>query len=239
MPSELTQADIQAALTRFGNQLLENRNHFIRLALLEAARFGMPQATIALDDMAAALGFYPPLPTNQAAYLAGPFAAWQTDPKQPALDRLPEVEPLAVYDRASSAFGLFPPGMSVGPAEIVVAMCSLIQDLSPPDYYRLFQWAMARVKAQISGGTLAEAEEQAGWEHIPDEEVIVPGGSLYPTYQQAADPQAVEHYATIARTARRGRPASRAGPAHLQRKQGSRRIGGFSQRSALARAIPP
>lgn len=187
MPSELSQSGIQTVLAQFGNQLLENRNHFIRLVLLEEARFGMPQATIAmLDDMAAALGFYPPLPTNQAAYLAGPFAMWREHPNQPTLDQMPEVHPLAVFDRASSAFGLFPPGMSVGPAEIVVAMCSLIHDLSPPDYYRLFQWAMARVKAQISGCTLAEAEEQAGWEHIPDEEVIVPGGPLYPTYQQAA-----------------------------------------------------
>ncbi len=188
MPSELTPTTMHTIMARFGNQLLEDKNQFIRLVLMEAARFGMPAPMIAmLDDMAAALGFYPPLPTNQAAYLAGPFAMWQTDSRQqPTVDQMPEVYPLALLDRTYSTFGLFPPGMTVGPAEIVVAMSSLIQDLSPPDYYRLFQWAMARVKAEISGCTLSEAEEQAGWEHISDEEVIAPGGSLFATYQQAA-----------------------------------------------------
>jgi hypothetical protein len=52
------------------------------LVLAEAASYGMPPQVIAtLDDVAAMLGLYEPLPANQAAHVAGAHGAVAHHPR--------------------------------------------------------------------------------------------------------------------------------------------------------------
>src|SRR5579859_6085401 len=84
---------------------------FLRLVLAEAASYGMPPQVIAtLDDVAAMLGFYEPLPANQAAYVGGPMVQWRTAREQPIHETVVDVERLALKQRCLIAFGGAPPG---------------------------------------------------------------------------------------------------------------------------------
>lgn len=174
-------------LTRSGDP-----SQFLRLVLAEAGSFGMPgQAIAVLDDIAAMLGYYAPLPAGQSAHLAGPLVTWRAHPDQPTFESVQEVEALAFKQRALIAFGAGKPGQMVGTAEIVCAMGNIIKGTSPPEYYDVFQWASLDTLAILSGDPpekiIKDPEKQAnGWKIIPDDEVIKPGGRLYPTYQEVA-----------------------------------------------------
>ncbi len=139
-----------------------------------------------LDDLAAMLGFYEPIPVGQAAHLAGPLVVWRTHPKQPTFERIDEVERLAYKQRALLAFGGGKPGQMVGSAEIVIACGNLVQGTSPPEYWDLFQWASLDVLSILTGNppeTILADPGKKAWRLIPDDEVLTPGGRLYPTYQ--------------------------------------------------------
>ena len=164
--------------------------NYLRLVLAEAAKFGMPGDVIAaLDDIAALLGFYDPLPANQAAHIAGPIVQWRTHPDQPTFDRSPDVEALAYAQRALIAFSGGKPHHMVGTAEIVIAMGNIIEGESPPEYYEVFTWASVDVLKTLTDQTEEEIfvqENRKDWKKITDAEVVEPGGRLYPTYQEVA-----------------------------------------------------
>jgi hypothetical protein len=62
---------------------------FLRLVLAQAGGYGMPGSVIAmLDDIAAMLGFYQPLPKGPSGALAGPLVTWRTHPNQPTLESI-------------------------------------------------------------------------------------------------------------------------------------------------------
>src|SRR5207237_350968 len=115
---------------------------FLRLVLAEAASYGMPPQVVAtLDDVAAMLGFYDPLPAGQAAHVAGPLVRWRTDRRQPTIERVTDVEALAFKQRCLIAFGGAASGHMVGTAEIVCAMGNLhtAEEVRPPKlYWELF-----------------------------------------------------------------------------------------------------
>lgn len=165
-------------------------SNFLRLVLAEAASYGMPGDVIAtLDDVAAMLGFYDPIPEGQAAHLAGPLVLWRTHPSQPTMDRIHDVEKLAYHQRALIAFGGGKTGQMVGTAEIVLAMSNLVGGTSPLEYYEVFQWASLDV-LEILLGTPPEQSlkdpTKKGWKLITDDEVLKPTGRLYTTYQTIA-----------------------------------------------------
>jgi hypothetical protein len=138
---------------------------FLRLVLAEAASYGMPPQIVAtLDDVAAMLGFYNPLPMGQAAHVAGPIVTWRTDRRQPSIERIADVEALAMKQRFLVAFGGAPPGHTVGTAEIVCAMGNLHKDLGmPAEYYDVFHWASTDVLSKLTGQTPEEVLKEKGW----------------------------------------------------------------------------
>ena len=112
---------MQSPLTQLGRT-----GPFLRLVLAEAAVYGMPAQVIAtLDDVAAVLGFYDPLPVGQVAHLGGPLVQWRSSVQQPTFERITDVEALALKQRALIAFGGAPIDQMVGTAEIVCAMGNL------------------------------------------------------------------------------------------------------------------
>jgi hypothetical protein len=163
---------------------------FLRLVLAEAASYGMPPQVIAtLDDVAAMLGLYEPLPANQAAHVAGPMVQWRTTRVQPTHETVVDVEHLALKQRCLIAFGGAPPGHMVGTAEIVSAMGNLhtAEEVRPPKpYWELFQWAATDVLSKLTGDPPEVVLKAKGWPAISDDDVLRPGGRLYPTYQEVA-----------------------------------------------------
>jgi hypothetical protein len=156
---------------------------FLRLVLAEAANYGMPPQVVAtLDDVAAMLGFYEPLPSGQAGHLAGPIVRWQTDRRQPTHEHVHEVDRLAMKQRALVAFGGAPADHRIGTAEIVSAMGNCHKDFSPEEFYAVFCWASADVLATLTGQKPEQIRKDKGWAAISDDDVVRPGGRLYPTY---------------------------------------------------------
>jgi hypothetical protein len=162
-------------------------SNFLRLILAEAGSYGMPGDVIAvLDDVAAMLGYYDPVPRGQAAHLAGPLVNWRTHPRQPTIDSFVDVEKLAFKQRALIAFGGGKPGQMVGTAEIVCAMGNIIAGTAPPEYYEIYQWASLDVLSTLLGEKpeeLLKDPSKQGWKLIADDEVVTPGGRLYQIYQ--------------------------------------------------------
>src|ERR1700692_3606137 len=79
---------------------------FLRLVLAQAGGYGMPGSVIAmLDDIAAMLGFYKPLPEGPSGHLAGPLVVWRSHPNQPTMESIEEMLRLAYQQRALTAFG--------------------------------------------------------------------------------------------------------------------------------------
>ena len=176
---------MQSPLTQSGRS-----GSFLRRVVAEAASYGMPPQVIAsLDDVAAMLGFYDPLPAGQAAHVAGPIVNWRTAHTQPSFERVIEVEHLALKQRCIIAFGGAPAGHMVGTAEIVCAMGNLhtAQEIRPPEpYWELFQWAATDVLSKLTGDPPAIVLKHKDWPAISDDDVLRPGGRLYPTYQEVA-----------------------------------------------------
>jgi hypothetical protein len=164
--------------------------NFLRLVLAECANFGMPGSTIAtLDDIAAMLGMYNPIPLGQAAHLAGPLINWRTHPSQPSFERIHDIEKLVFKQRALISFGGGRPGQMVGTSEIVCALGNIIQGECPSEYWEVFQWASLDVLSILTGVTPEEAlkdPSKKGWKLILDDEVLKPGGRLYQSYQEIA-----------------------------------------------------
>ena len=177
---------------------------FLRLVLAECASYGMPAQVIAtLDDIAAMLGYYAPLPSGPAAALSGPGTTWQTNRHQPTHDRFVDVERLATKQRALIAFGGGPDDHRVGTAEIVNAMVNLHKPQMPPEYYEIWTWASTDVLVKIMGSRPDDIRKEKGWPVVLDADVLKPGGRLFPTY--------VEMATSIRRTAigmEAGRPSS-------------------------------
>ena len=74
---------------------------FLRLVLAEAINYGIPPQVIAtLDDVAAMLGCYEPLPEGQAAHLAAPLVTWRTHKYQPDYQDIVDIQLLAYKQRA-------------------------------------------------------------------------------------------------------------------------------------------
>ena len=160
---------------------------FLRLVLAEAVRYGMPpQAIATLDDVAAMLGFYDPLPTGAAAQIAGPMAIWRTHPDQPILERVGDVERLAYKQRCLIAFGGAAPDHMVGTAEIVCAMGNLHRKSGVPREYRdIFEWATVDVLTILTGHTREAINKERKYPTaISDDDVLMPGGRLHGTYQE-------------------------------------------------------
>ncbi len=156
---------------------------FLRLVLAEAGRYGMPQQVIAtLDDVAAMIGFYDPLPKGQAAHLGGPVVTWRTDPRQPTMERVHDVERLALKQRALIAFGGAPADHQVGTAEIVVALGNGHKANVPPEFFDVFTWASVDVLATLQQRSPQSVREEKKWPEIPDADVLKPGGRLHATY---------------------------------------------------------
>jgi len=170
--------------------LMESRNagSFLRLVLAEAALYGMPPQVLAtLDDLASLLGHVRPLAANQVAALAGPLCVWRSTPGQPVIERVAELEALALKQRALLAFGGAAPGHMVGTAEIVVAAGNLMQGTIPSEYLEVYHWAAADVL-----GTLKDVAPEKVWADrawsplVADDDVLRPGGRLHPTYVEIA-----------------------------------------------------
>ena len=191
---------MQSPLTQSGRS-----GSFLRLVLAESASYGMtPQVIASLDDVAAMLGLYDPLPANQAAHVAGPVVNWRTTHNQPSFERVIEVEHLALKQRCIIAFGGAPAGHMVGTAEIVCAMGNLhtAEEIRPPKpYWELFQIRSAAYRAttgnpaaraatdvllKLTGDPPAIVLKHKDWPAISHDDVLRPGGRLYPTYQEVA-----------------------------------------------------
>jgi hypothetical protein len=163
---------------------------FIRLVLAQAAAYGMPTQIVALiDDCAAILGLYDPLPETVRTQMAGPFATWRSHANQPSIDHIEDVERLARKQRVLIAFNGFEPDHMVGPAEIVVAMSNMHKDRMPPAYWEVFTWASAHTWAALKyAGSRSEARrkicDERKWPWIEDAEVLLPGGRLNQTYSE-------------------------------------------------------
>jgi hypothetical protein len=164
--------------------------NFLRLVLSEAGQWGMPGNVIMmLDDCAALLGLYDPVPKGPAEYVAGPFTMWRTHPGQPTFERIADVEALAYKQRALICFGGGRPGETVGTAEICIAMGNILRGMSPPEYYDVFTWAAIDVLRIITGDSVDKIlsdPTKKGWREIPDAEVLKPGGRLYQCYTEVA-----------------------------------------------------
>jgi hypothetical protein len=75
----------------------------------------------------------------------------------------------------------------VGTAEIVIAMGNIVKGTSPEEYYDVFTWASIDVLKQLTHRTeddIRTDDNKKDWKRISDEEVVKPGGRLYPTYQE-------------------------------------------------------
>jgi hypothetical protein len=185
MDHPMTDKEIQVA-RGLVQQLATHPNSLVRLILLEASRFGMPANLIALlDEIGAMLGFHPALPSNQLGYLAGPLSVWRTDPRMPTMERTPELEALAMKQRADVIFGQAGPAM-IGPAEIVVAMGNLIDGTMPDAYRDLFHWAAARTMSELDGQTAEQWCADHKWPFVGNDDVLAPAGRLYGTYVEVA-----------------------------------------------------
>lgn len=166
--------------------------NFLRLVLAQAGGFGVPPDVIAtLDDLAAMLGYYDPLPKGPAEHLAGPFINWRAHPNQPTFERVQDVERLAFKQRALIAFGAGRPNETVGTAELCIAMGNLLKadEQVPMDYQEVFWWAALDVLPVITGRSvesLLRDPEKRHWKIIPDRDVLTPGGRLYGTYVDLA-----------------------------------------------------
>lgn len=161
---------------------------FLRLVLAESARYGMPPQVIAtLDDVAAMLGFYEPLPKSVASLVAGPLVTWRTHPDQPFTERVTDVEGLSYKQRCLIAFGGGQPGHMVGTAEIVCAMGNLHNDESVPEHYReIFDWAVVDVLHILTGDEKEEIIDVKKLRATTDDDVVRPGGRLNAIYQEMA-----------------------------------------------------
>lgn len=162
---------------------------FLRLVLALAGSHGMPQQVIAtIDDVAAMLGFYDPLPRGQAAHLAGPLVTWRTDANQPTHERIVDIERLAYHQRALVAFGGAEPDHMVGTAEIVCAMGNTHKANMPKEYIEVYHWAGAHVAAALEGssGSRLQAFKDRKWDVVSDDDVLRPGGKYHATYVQIA-----------------------------------------------------
>src|SRR5437588_7056530 len=105
------------------------------------------------------------------------------------MERVIEAEHLALKQRCLIEFGGAPAGHMVGTAEIVCAMGNLhtAEEVRPPKpYWELFQWAATDVMARLTGKPKATVLKDKGWPAIGDDEVLRPGGRLYPAYQATA-----------------------------------------------------
>jgi hypothetical protein len=164
--------------------------NFLRLCLAETANYGVPGHILAtLDDLAAMLGLYDPLPKGPAEHLASPFTMWRTHPSQPTMERVHDVEKLAYAQRATIAFGGGRSGETVGTGEILIACGNILKGESPPEYFDVFTWAALDCLRIITGETtekILSDPGKRGWTIIPDKEVLIPGGRLYQTYQTIA-----------------------------------------------------
>lgn len=162
---------------------------FLRLVLAEAASYGMPPLVVAtLDDIAAMLGMYHPVSSGQSAYMAGPFSTWRSDRRQPTNERLPELEQLALKQRALIVFGGGPEGHLVGTAEIVLAMGNTHRELVPEPDWEVFRWAAADAMSKLLGISPARYCDNQEWTSVPkDDDVLKPGGKYNETYQKLAD----------------------------------------------------
>ena len=91
--------------------------------------------------------------------------------------------------RSLAAFGGGRPGHMIGTAEIVIACGNILQGMSPPEYYEIFQWAGVDVLKILTGDTietiLADPSKK-GWKLILDADVLQPGGRLHKTYETIA-----------------------------------------------------
>ena len=161
---------------------------YLRLVLAEAASYGMPPQVVAtLDDIAAMMGFYEPLPDGQAHWMGSTVMPnWQYDRRASSVERITDVEALALKQRAMIAFGHMPPGHLCGTAEIVCAMGNLTENSIPKPFFEVFQWATVDVQATLTDKTPAEIRQERNWPEILDSDVIRPGGRLNATYQQIA-----------------------------------------------------
>jgi len=161
---------------------------YLRMVLAEAGQYGMPgNVIVMLDDLAAMLGFYEPMQPSQTKHLAGPLVTWRTHPQQPTWERIHDVEALAFKQRALIAFGGAPPDHMVGTAEIAIAMGNILKGTAPDAYYEVYTWASIDVLKQLTHRTeedILSDDNKKKWKHIPDDEVLKPGGRLYPTYQE-------------------------------------------------------
>lgn len=156
---------------------------YLRLVLAEAAAYGMPPQVIAtLDDVAAMLGFYAPIPANLQNHIAGPLVQWQTDRKQPHFARVNDLEALALKQRTLLAFGGGPEHHRVGTAEIVVALGNCHKEAMPPEYWDIFTWASTRVLQILEQVDPDALRKERDWPHIRDEDVLLPSGRLHRTY---------------------------------------------------------
>ena len=161
---------------------------FLRLVLAEAINYGMPPQVIAtLDDVAAMLGCYEPLPEGQAAHLAAPLVTWRTHKFQPDYQDIVDIQMLAYKQRCLIAFGAAPPGHMVGTAEIVHAMTNVHQNLlekdgASTDYREVFYWAAVDVLALVEGRSRDAIWKDRGWKVVHDDEVLKPTGRLHGPY---------------------------------------------------------
>jgi hypothetical protein len=167
---------------------------FFAAVLAECALYGVPPDAIGLfKDLHAMLGFSEPVGEKQISALAAPLVAWRSYPNQPEFDRIIEVERLAYQQRALIAFGGGRPGEMVGRAEIVHALGNLLEEDPvgdgnvPETHIEVWRWACIDTLMIIQSKSKEEILADAGkgdWADIPDDEIIKPGGRLYPTYQE-------------------------------------------------------
>jgi hypothetical protein len=186
-------ATVTLTASALGRRILQQPGEFVRLVLLEAARFGMPGQLVAtLDELAASFGLYAAPPMSQTTFLGGPIVAWSGGHGMPTMERMPEIEALAYAQRAEVAFGVTL-GAMIGPADIVCALNNCIAEsksediaLVPPEYRKVYQWAAAKVRAELENMTPEEAARQLRFEFVPDADVLMPRGPLYATYVEVA-----------------------------------------------------
>lgn len=166
-----------------------NAGVFLRLCLAEAVSYGMPNRICALlDDVAAMLGLYEPLPGNQSGLIAGPLIQWRTHPHQPTYESVNDINAIALKQRCLIAFGGGPELHRVGTAEIIVAFGNLYLDteMLPEAYREIFYWAATQLHVELGSGTAEQLRTEKGWPEISDDEVLLPTGRLHATYTEIA-----------------------------------------------------